>query len=217
MFRIFPKKYPQRVIPTPILTPVLTAACDFRSLHADGVTCNVTSICVAIRSVAKHKGRRQALAVINVNENVTLGTLASGVVISQATDQFEREFFAISCDLNWSMSGFTGAEGPLEVGVAHGDYTVTEIKENLDLTGMEDPSDKITQEQGRRLVRRSGKFRGQLSNEQINDGKPVRTRLRFMLAGSVATLQFFVHNLNASALTTGAIVQIDGKIYGRWA
>ncbi len=166
--------------------------------------------------VAKHKGKSR-LAVINVNETITLGTLASGVVVAINTDQFEREFYAISADLWWNLRGGTPGEGPLEVGLAHGDYTVTEVKEKLDLTGMEDPSDKISQERGRRLVRRTAKFNYIAAAETLNDGKEIRTPVRMMLAGSVATIQFWAHNLSGSPLTTGGVIQVSGKIYGRWA
>ncbi len=165
--------------------------------------------------MAKHKSKSR-LAVINVNETLTLSTLGSGVVLVSKSDNFEREFYAISADLTWSIRGLTLAEGPIDVGVAHGDYTVTEIKENLDLTGMEDPSDMIATEQGRRKVRRSGRFSGVAANEVLNDGKDIRTPIRFPLVGTVAQVGFWAHNLGAGALTTGAVIQCFGKIYGRW-
>ncbi len=176
----------------------------------------IASLLVMAGAAKRRSKGRSRLAVINVNETITLGALASGVVVATNTDQFEREFYAISADIYWNLRSATAGEGPLEVGLAHGDYTVTEVKEKLDLTGMEDPSDKISWERGRRLVRRSAKFNYLAAAEIINDGKAIRTPIRMMLAGSVATVQFWAHNLSAAPLTTGGVVQVSGKIYGRW-
>ncbi len=165
--------------------------------------------------MAKHKGKSR-IAVINVNEVITLGALASGVVISTETDVFEREFWAVSTDINWTMKAHTAGEGPIEVGVAHGDYTVAELKENLDLTGMEDPGDLVAKEQGRRLVCRSATFIGDAALETLNDGLPIRTRLQFPQVGSAPQIAFWAQNLDTDPLTTGSLISARGKIYGRW-
>ncbi len=164
----------------------------------------------------KGRGRKAPLAVINVNETITLGTVGSGIVVSAVTDTFTREFFAISCDIYWSMKAHTAGEGPYECGVAHGSYSVTQIQENLQLTGMEDPGDLVTKEQGQRKVRRSGRFNGLTTIEMLNDGKPIRTKLGFPVVGSGAALEFWIRSLDDVSATTGTSIDVQGKIYGRW-
>ncbi len=168
--------------------------------------------------MAKHrksKGRRQSLAVINVSESLALLTLADDAVLGVDTDPFGREFYAISADLYWGVRNHTAGEGPIIVGIAHNDYTDVEVAENLNLTGMEDPGDQIAKEQGRRLVRRAGQFAGQTTDEVLNDGKPMRVRIGFVITDGFS-LAFWAQNKNGGSLTTGAVLEISGKIYGRW-
>ena len=160
-------------------------------------------------------GRRSRLAVINVDEAIGLLTLADNAVLGVDSDPFGREFYAISCDLYWSLFNHTAGEGPIIVGLAHNDYTDTEVAENLNQSGMEDPGDKIAQEAGRRLVRRAGQFSGVSTDEVLNDGKAKRTRLGFVITDGFS-LAFWAQNKSNSSLTTGAVVNVNGKIYGRW-
>ncbi len=152
---------------------------------------------------------------INVHENLALGALVDNVVIAADSDAFTNRFFLISADLEWAMRDHTGGEGPLKVGIAHGDYTVTEIQENLALTGMEDDGDKIAQEQGRRLVRSSGQFSGLSSDEALNDGMAIRTTAKFVIQDG-QTVKFYTWNRSGATLTTGTAISITGKLYGKW-
>ncbi len=164
----------------------------------------------------KAKGRRRSrLAVINVNENITLATLADGAAISVDSDPFGREYYLISADLYWMLDGGTSGQGPIIIGLAHNDYTDVEIAENLNQTGMEDPGDKIAQEQGRRLVRRSGQFANGVDNEVLNDGRVKRTKCGWVITDGFS-LAFFAQNKSGATLTTGASVKVSGKLYGRW-
>ncbi len=155
------------------------------------------------------------MAVINVNESNALLTLADGAVLGVDSDPFGREFFAISADLYWAMRNHTAGEGPVIVGVAHSDYTDVEVAENLNLTGMEDPGDKVAQEQGRRLIRRTGQFSGIGTDEVLNDGRAKRVKIGFVITDGFS-LAFWAQNKNGGALTTGTVVETSGKIYGRW-
>ncbi len=152
---------------------------------------------------------------INVDEAIALGALADNAAISVDSDPFGREFYAISCDLYWGTDAVTAGQGPVVVGLAHNDYTDVEIAQALNLTGMEDPGDKIAQEQGRRLVRRAGQFANIAGNEVLNDGKEVRTRLGFVITDGFS-LAFWALNKSNAPLTTGGQIGIQGKIYGRW-
>ncbi len=162
-----------------------------------------------------HKKGKKGISVINVSESLPLSTLASNTVLASNSDAFGREAFVVSTDLYWSIRGLTATEGPIVVGVAHNDYSVAEIQEALSVTGMEDPGDQIAKEQGRRLVRRSGQFSGVAANEALNDGKLIRTRLRFMVQ-ELFGLSFFAWNISGATLTTGATIEIHGKVFLRW-
>ncbi len=163
----------------------------------------------------KASRRRSKLAVINVSESLALLTLADNAVLGSDSDPFGREFFAISADLYWNISGMTAGQGPVVVGCAHNDYTDVEVAENLNTTGMEDPGDLPAKEQGRRLVRRAGQFSVVSTDEVLNDGKPVRTRLGFVITDGFS-LAFWAQNKSDAPLTTGGILNVQGKIYGRW-
>ncbi len=152
---------------------------------------------------------------INVAESIPMLTAADGAVVSSAGDPMGREFFWISGDIYWALKGATVGEGPIVVGIAHNDYTDAELTENLNQTGMEDPGDKIAQERGRRLVRRAGQFSVVAANEVLNDGKAKRTKAGFVLTDGFAP-NFWAQNRSGATLTTGMVVQISGKIYGRW-
>ncbi len=152
---------------------------------------------------------------INVSEQITVGALANNAVEAAVSDPFGREFYLISADLLWNLRSATPGEGAIIVGIAHGDYTDPEIAEHLNVTGMEDPGDQIAKEQGRRLVRRSGQFSVVASEETLNDGKPIRTKGRFVMTDGFA-LSFWAQNKSGATLTTGQVVNVNGKLYGKW-
>ncbi len=170
---------------------------------------------VTMADKRKPKGRKSRFAVINVSESLALLTLADDAVLGVDSDPFGREFYGISADLYWGVRNHTAGEGPIIVGIAHNDYTDVEVAENLNQTGMEDSGDMIAKEQGRRLVRRSGQFSGVATDEVLNDGKPVRTRIGFVITDGFS-LAFWAQNKNGGPLTTGAVLEVSGKLYGRW-
>ncbi len=180
----------------------------------------LNSPCVYSRSMgnkpSRRRRRKSRLAVINVDESIVLGALVDNSVISVDSDPFGREFYAISTDLYWGLDALTVGEGPIVVGVAHNDYTDVEMAETLNQTGMEDPGDKIAQERGRRLVRRAGQFSGVASNQVLNDGKVLRTRIGFVLTDGFSLAFWAQNKSNSAPLTTGAAINVNGKIYGRW-
>lgn len=112
------------------------------------------------------------------------------------------------------MRNHTGSEGPVTVGFAHGDYTVAEIKEALEANAGLSDSDQVAIEQARRKVRVAGHFTGLSTDEVLNDGKMLRTRLNFRL-GDSDELAIWAYNQNGAALTTGSVVECMGKLYAK--
>ncbi len=149
----------------------------------------------------------------NVDETLALATLASNTLLGALFDETPDEtVFALSLECTWSMAEHTPAEGPIVVGVAHGDYTDAEIEAVIENTGSWDRGDLVQQEVARRKVRIVGVFDGLLSEEKLNDGLPIKTVLKFeILTGK--TLRLFAYNRDASSLTTGSLILINGHVW----
>ncbi len=116
------------------------------------------------------------------------------------------------------MRNLTGGEGnPLEYGVAHGDYSDTEVNENLDSNLTGPAFDLIRLEQSRRKVRRGGylKQRGALTTQLEMSQDMKRIPLRFQVSEG-KTIQFWVKNKSGATLTTGAVQEWIITVYGRW-
>ncbi len=147
---------------------------------------------------------------------LALATLGDGTVLIQNAlgGNFGEDFFFISADILWSILGLTATEGPIAVGITHGDLTVGEVAEALDAELLT-PDNIIQNERNRRPVRRSGVFDGLNSNQSLNDGKMIRTKGKFSV-GNDHFLGLWVRNLSGGTLTTGAKLQAQGTIYGRW-
>ncbi len=168
--------------------------------------------------MGKHCRRRgRGFVAMPVAGSVLPSTLTSGTVIkSPLIENLAEDFFAISADLTWTIRDGTVNEGPLQIGLAHGDYTVAEIKEWLDVD-LSNPANLIAREQGGRKCRRTGFFQQGLgaAGEVLNDGKMIRTRLKFLMNDGVS-LDFWVHNQSGASLSGGATVIVSGTVYGRW-
>ncbi len=169
--------------------------------------------------MAKHQGRRRrrrGITALPFSASVALVTLADETVLATTVmgGVFQEDFFCVSIDAQWGLRGLTPGEGPIQVGYAHDNYSVTEVKESLE-ANLLTPDNKIQQERSRRLVRTAGKFPGVTAVEVLNDGKMIRTPLRFTV-GNDHALEFWAKNRSGGTLTTGGIIELDGVLYGRW-
>ncbi len=136
------------------------------------------------------------------------------LLLANLTTLGSTKFRVVSADIYWSYAGHTAAEGPLEVGIANGDLSVAEVAECLD-SNPTSQSDIVAREFARRPVRRSGVFDGVATIASLNDGKSIRTKLNTILDEGTE-LKAWIKNLDASALTTGTLIKINGAIYGYW-
>ncbi len=127
---------------------------------------------------------------------------------------FTNNIFLMSIKNDWTIRGLTAGEGPIEFGVAHGDYSDAEIEEALEVT-FQEPGDKIEEEHARRLVRRVGVLHGLASNEAYNDGREKKTKLNFVIQEDKG-LRMWARNLSGAALTTGGVITITGNMFGKW-
>lgn len=170
--------------------------------------------------MAKHtkgrRGRRTPLGVARVNESLAIGSVTTGVVIVGAlTSNGPQRKFLLSAMLSWGLSGYTTGDGPIHVGLAHGDYTVAEIGEWFNATGALDTQNLVAQEQTRRKIRDAGifEFGAELSQSDVlNEGMPMKTALKFIL-GDSEDLNVWVRNSGAGTLGTGAVLRVSGKLF----
>ena len=162
------------------------------------------------------KLRKKNWVPLRFRGELSLGTMASAAVVSSPVldSVLAEDLFCISTDITVQMRDHTGPEGPLEFGLAHGDYSVTEIKEYLDVSYV-DPDKQIEKEHARRLVRMIGALSGLNASEAFNDGRKYRQKLKFTV-GNAFNLDFWVANRDGGSLTTGTTVTFQGTLFGRW-
>ncbi len=163
----------------------------------------------------RSKRNRKGFVAINFETAVNLDTLANDTVLFAALmAAFGEDIFIISIDALFSVRGLTALEGPLQVGFSHGDLTVAEVSEAL-TAELTDPDDIIAKERARRPVRRAGQFSGLNTDDILNDGRLLRTKMRISV-GDSHVINAFIKNRSGAALTTGANLGVTGILYGRW-
>lgn len=160
-----------------------------------------------IRGVVDHK-----LDIGSIGAQSLLSSNLAGSVIDSTR--------VSSVDATWSLDQLTpGADdGPILVGVAHSNYTSTEIEEWVEnTTGSWDPGDLTAQEIGRRMIRQVGVFRIRTSGGTaglnayvLNDGTPIKTKLNWAL-NEGDTLKVWAYNTGSSTVgTTDPQVRVEG-------
>lgn len=158
-----------------------------------------------------------------VDEVLGIGTLAAKTLITQVFDEtVDEETLVSSIVASYSVIGATpGTDvGPLQVGIAHSDYTSAEIEEYIENTGSWSRGNLVqSKEIGNRLIRSIGVFAGAgspLGVVQLNDGVPIKTKLNWNLVTG-QTLELWGYNLGTSAFaTTSPQVHADGYV-NMWA
>lgn len=157
------------------------------------------------------KPRRFGLAKGPINASFALATLASNDVLSgNLAGTVDRNCRVTSIEATYSLHNLTAGEGPVVVGVSHGDYTDAEIEEALEAgSGGWTKADKVSAEQANRLVREIGTFSGEATEETLNEGRPIKTKLNWGLATG-QQLKIWAWNKSGGPLTTGSSVKATG-------
>ncbi len=71
--------------------------------------------------------------VLNIEQNLSLGTLGALTTIAASLTNFgETKFRVVACDIFWGLDDVTSGEGPIAIGIHNNDLNVTEINECLD-------------------------------------------------------------------------------------
>ncbi len=167
----------------------------------------------------KHTRRRRSrnFAAKRVEGEIALGTLANATVAANSLEATtSSDFYLISMDLYGYIRNLTAGEGPIYVGICHGAYTVTQIKEWVeagDAFGRDNPV--VSVEQNGRFIRELGVFNGLAAEEVLFDGKPRRIKCGFVIPDSIA-IEIWAYNRGSGTMTTGALVGLHGKAYINW-
>lgn len=144
---------------------------------------------------------------------MALGTLADQTAIAEIFDNVaDGKTFLVSIHAAYALRGLAVGEGPIIFGVAHSDYSATEIEEYLETTGSWKTGDKIAQEQARRKVRIIGLFDGNTQDEKFKNGEIQKTPLKFTIE-EAQSLKLWAYNKSGAALTTGAVLTADGSVW----
>ncbi len=151
------------------------------------------------------------MRVVQISSSSAIGALAAAdVVVNAVTNTASGKMRFNSVTARYGVSGGTNPEGPVIFGLAHSDYTAAEIEECLEAGGSIDLGDKIAREQANRLVRRIGII-DMDPNAIFNDGRPVKTKLNWLMAVG-DQLSLWIFNKDQATLTTGGLLTIDGKL-----
>ncbi len=162
--------------------------------------------------MVKHKGRRAPILKGNVGEVQALGTLASNTLIGSLFDEVVNErSFLLSLNAIWSIEDLVAGDGPVLVGVAHGDYTDAEVEEVIENANSWNRGDLVQQEVARRKVRQVGTFMGG-GESVLNEGRMIKTPLKFIV-NQGQTLRLWAYNASSATLNTGAIVTLAGHVW----
>ncbi len=148
----------------------------------------------------------------SVDKSLALATLATNTLLSGDFSNTVNERARISSAvLQWAIKDLTAGEGPIMVGLAHSDYSDAEIEAWIENTGSWNEGDKVQQEIAKRFIREVGVFNGLASEESLNDGRPIKTKLNWTLLQG-QTLSAWAFQKSGANLTTGAIIVTEGHV-----
>ncbi len=143
----------------------------------------------------------------NVDEKMALTTLAARTLVSNVyAESVEERTYISSQVVTHSLSDLTLGTGigPIMVGVAHSDYSAAEIEEFIENTGSWSEGDLVqSKEVGARRIRIIGIFRMEqgVMDAVLNNGKPIRTKLGWILTTG-QTLDQWAYNLGSAPIAT---------------
>lgn len=107
---------------------------------------------------------------------------------------------------SWTLSNFTPVvnSGPLAVGYCHSDYSTPELEQYLENVDSWNEGNLVQQEIGRRKIRLVGIFEAPTAATEstvLNDGKPIKTKLNWLLSAG-QTVNLFTYNLGSGSVST---------------
>ncbi len=152
-----------------------------------------------------------------INDRVVATTLAANTLVGANIGQVTIDTCRISSIRGvWTLTNFTPVNNTtVVVGVAHSDYTDAEVEGWLESAGSWDRGNTTAREVRSRMCRTIGTFRvgatGSASDVAVlNDGRPIKTKLNWLLTEG-QTIKLWVFNGGAAAYaTTAPVVEMQG-------
>ncbi len=166
----------------------------------------------------KPQRRKFNLRKVKVNSGIAVGALAAADVTAAAVTAAAADklrFISVIASYTWTdVQQIT--DDACVFGFAHSDYSAAQIEECLEATGGIDLGDKLAQEKTNRLVREIGTFSSVTSalgsGVQFNDGKPVKTKLNWLMSAG-DTLNMWARNASGVVYVTGSNLKIAGTLW----
>ncbi len=160
--------------------------------------------------MARKPYRGRAFLKGKINESLALSTLASATLIGDTWDDTVNERTLVtSIVANWMLDDATVNEGPIVFGVAHADYTDAEIEAWIETLNTWNEGNLISKEIANRKIRQIGTFSLAESDEQFNNGLPVKTKLNWVILQAQG-LRMWAYNRGGAVMTTGAVLRAEG-------
>ncbi len=181
-------------------------------------------LCLGLVLGMAHKGRPKRRAMGRyirgaVDMDSALGTLAAKTLAALAmNDTVTERSFVSSMVANWSLGGFTTGDniGPIMVGVAHSDYSAAEIEAWIERANSWKEADLVSREIASRKIRRVGVFTGVSGVTgailTLNGGKPIKTKLNWILNAGQTLDVWAYNNGSAPIATTDPNLIVSGHV-----
>ncbi len=150
-----------------------------------------------------------------VNEVIALSNGGDDGTLVANLQTLAQDFHLYGLKLMVTFSDATLGEGPIEAGWAQSQLTNNQILECRDAVPTSQ-WDVVANEQGRRKVRAFGTSSG-LTNDSLNDGRPVWKRMFLKVPAGQVLAQVYTINRSGAQLTTGQLVHFQGQAIGKWA
>ncbi len=146
-----------------------------------------------------------------------LATLAGRTLVSVLNSESVTERARLSSVAGiYTLSGYTlvSEGGPILFGLAHPDYTDAEIEAWIENSGSWSEGNLVAKEIANRRIRQIGVFEtpadGVADVVTYNDGRPVKTRLNWLLITG-QSIRLWAYNMGTAAMvTTDADVNFEG-------
>ncbi len=151
---------------------------------------------------------RHPLQQLPTAESFTLGTLGNNTGLIANNSSLVQNFKSVSIHESWGLNGLAAGDGPILYGIQDGELTLAELEEYLE-AAITDERDTPQAEQ----VQRPIQVLGSLGLRQ----ETVFIRQKSILPTFRENRGFthWIYN-HGPAMTTGALVFVKGRFFGRW-
>ncbi len=175
----------------------------------------IVGLIILVIMAAKRRKFRKYLRG-TIDDQLSIGTLSTkDAALAALAGVVNERTFVSSIKASWALTDWTvtAADGPIVVGIAHGDYTAAEIEEWLENSGGWNEGDLVAQEIAKRKIRRVGVFATSgvtaTDTDVLEEGRQITTKCGWILLQG-QTLSIWAYNMGESAPATGAIVRVQG-------